>query len=94
MKLKIGNKKPTGKMIAAAIILLLGIILAIGYPTGGVKAHKNYTNKNTVKKAVVSQPAVKQPGRTNKVIKKKVTKKRVVQPVSPSLNNNSDDEGC
>ena len=94
MSLKIGNKKPTGKVIAAAITLLLGIILAIGYPTGGVKAHKSYTHKHVVKRSVVSKPGVKQPANTNQVIKKKVSKKRVVQPIKPSINSNDDDEGC
>jgi len=90
MDLKINNKKITGKMIAAAITLLLGIILAIGYPTGGVKAHKkNYSTNNFINKSNAQQPA-----KTNVVIKKKVHKKRVIQPVAPTLNNNSDDEGC
>ena len=86
---KSNKKKISFKIIAAGITLLLGIILAIGYPTGGVKA--DYSNRQHV---VVKHTTTKQTGKTH-LIKKQETRKRVNIPVTPpTANDESGDEGC
>lgn len=83
--------KLTVKQIAAAIALLLGVILAIGYPTGGVKAKKD--RRITIRQAHTIQKSDKHltPAVKNKTAKKK---KRVVPIVPPAGVNDTQDEGC
>lgn len=90
MNLKIGGKKLSGKLIAAAITILLGIILAIGYPTGGVKAEKH--RRAPVRQTHTIQKSEKH---STAAVKNKTPKKqRVVPIVPPGGAEESQDEGC
>ena len=82
------SKNISFKIIAAGITLLLGIILAIGYPTGGVKV------SNVHKRKVVRQTTTTHKVNTQ-TTKKTETKKRFNPPVAPpSSTEESSDEGC
>jgi len=86
------DKSSKYKLIAAGITLLLGLILAIGYPTGGVKANK-ITRVQVVEKTTV-QHKVNATGHA--IVKKgKPKKKRIISIPPPSSNTEeSQDEGC
>jgi len=92
--MNIAESKPkvTLKLIAASILVLLGIILAFGYPTGGVRANRTQT-KHIVSKTVIT-PQSKTTSKAVTVKKDEPKKKRVVRVVPPPSNDNSDDEGC
>jgi len=80
------------KLIAAGITLLLGIILAIGYPTGGVKANK-IQHRQVVLQNVVSTQSSTSP--KSAVVKKETSKKkRVISIALPPSNDDSQEEGC
>ncbi len=81
------------QIIAAAITLLLGIILAIGYPTGGVKAKRNnYVLQSSIKRMIINRNLTKK-SESNELTKKK--KKIIKHYYQPPINNNdSQDEGC
>lgn len=86
------DKSSKYKLIAAGITLLLGLILAIGYPTGGVKANK------IQQKQIVQRTTVQHNTDTIRHvnIKKDKSKKKRVIPVPPpsTSNEESQDEGC
>ena len=83
------SKNISFKIIAAGITLLLGIILAIGYPTGGVKV-SNVHKRNVVRQTTTTTHKV-----NTQTTKKTETKKRFNPPVAPpSSSDNSGDEGC
>ncbi len=85
-----GNSKL--KLIAAAFMLLLGIILAIGYPTGGIKAPK-HKERAVLHVRQKSETQSSSPAKTT--VKKSVQKKKRIQPVAPPLESDeSQDEGC
>ena len=77
------------KLISAGIFLLLGLILAIGYPTGGVKANK-VQQKQVVQKKVVADQNTKKS--KSAVIKKEEPKKKRVIPVTPPPSNEGEDD--
>ncbi len=87
------NKSSKLKLISAGIFLLLGIILAIGYPTGGVKANRSSGTQAVNKPAVVQQSV-----NTTKqaVVQKEKPKKKRVIPITPPPSNNdeAEEEGC
>ncbi len=87
------NKSSKLKLISAGIFLLLGIILAIGYPTGGVKANKE-NRTQVVNKAVVLKTNTNTTQQA--VVKKEKPKKKRVVPVTPPPSNNdeAEEEGC
>lgn len=93
------TKSSRYKLIAAGITLLLGLILAIGYPTGGVKANK-ITKTQTVqhKTNTVEQSTVQKENpitaRQSVVKKEKPKKKRVIPVTPPPSNEGDDEEGC
>ncbi|GEM_PF-5805150 len=82
------------KQISAIVALVLGLILAIGYPTGGVKADKEVNEQIVTHKNFVTHPQnnnVKKP-----IVKKEKPKKKRVIPIAPQPGNaeESQDEGC
>jgi len=96
------TKSSRYKLIAAGITLLLGIILAIGYPTGGVKANKitrtqtvqhktNTVEQNTVQK---EKPKKIITAKQTVVKKERPKKKRVIPVTPPPSNEGEDEEGC
>lgn len=96
------TKSSRYKLIAAGITLLLGIILAIGYPTGGVKANKitriqtvqhktNTVEQNTVQK---EKPKKIITAKQTVVKKERPKKKRVIPVTPPPSNEGDDEEGC
>ncbi len=87
------NNNSKLKIISAIIALILGLILAIGYPTGGVKAHKNTQYRVTRMNNHVTHT---QNANTHKALvkKEKPKKKRIVTVTPPQNTEESDDEGC
>jgi len=78
--------------ISAVIILLLGIILAIGYPDGGVKAVKQ---RERAVSNIPHRTETQKSNPTKQIVKKETQKKKRIQPVMPpSGEDDSQDEGC
>ena len=84
------SKNISFKIIAAGITLLLGIILAIGYPTGGVKPNNSKRHRVVVNHTPTTKQTVKK-----EITKKQEPKKHINTPVAPpSSTEESSDEGC
>lgn len=79
------------KLISAGIVLLLGLILAIGYPTGGVKVERA-GQRQIISKTVITP----QTNTTSKsaVVKKEEPKKRVIPVAPPPNSDEAEEEGC
>lgn len=81
-------KKLSANLIAALVAILLGFILAVGYPTGGVKA-SNVFRPQTSK--IITPQSAKKTTLNNKT---KAKKKVVKELPPPTSGENTEDEGC
>ncbi len=82
------------KIISAIIALILGLILAIGYPTGGVKANK-IVHHRSIRTTNHFAPTPPKNIINKSVVKKEKPKKKRIIPVPPPANTEeSQDEGC
>ncbi|NOX18759.1 MAG: hypothetical protein GXO87_10830 [Chlorobi bacterium] len=79
-------------LISAVIIVLLGIILAIGYPDGGVKAVRQ---RERAVSNIPHRTETQKSAPAKQIAKKETQKKKRIQPVAPpSEQDDSQDEGC
>ena len=84
------KKKPIGKIIAAGFTIILGLILAIGYPYGGVRIAKLHRRVVRQHQTPTSQkPTVKKSDKQETVAKRKY-----VPLTAPPASEEAQDEGC
>ncbi len=83
----IKEKKISIKFIAAITVILLGFILAVGYPGKDVMLEKVKTKK-------IEGQIIKQQKYIPKTSTVKKEKKKIVVTPPPSNTNADDDEGC
>jgi len=90
------KKKPIWtniKKIISLFTIVISLILALGYPTGGVKVNSsNYVLQSSIKRAIINRTLNKKQNLKEPENKKKKIFKKFIPP--PTMGNNSQDEGC